>query len=196
MKTHKAQCPLEASVLPSSRRPRVVIVGAGFAGLRAAQHLANTAFDVVLLSRDNYHTFQPLLHQVALLPTLQVADSPNIYFVGDTASLLQTEKNWPQLAAVAVQQGKAVADNLLRQSIGKVPLPFHYHHRGSMAILSRYAAVVQLGKIELTGFIAWILWLGVHLALLRGHRSSTLLQWWNSQGRGERSAQILLSSQR
>lgn len=87
-----------------------------------------------------------------------------------------------------------MARNLLRQSIGKVPLHFHYQHRGNMAILSRYAAVVQIGKLELTGFIAWIIWLGVHLALLRGHRSSTLLQWWNSQGRGERSASTLLSS--
>lgn len=133
---------------------------------------------------------------ISLLPTLQAANYPNVYFIGDTASFLQSDQPWPQLAAVAVQQGKAVARNLLRQSVGKVPLPFHYQHRGSMAILSRYAAVVQIGKLELTGFIAWIIWLGVHLALLRGHRSSTLLQWWNSQGRGERSAQMLLSSQR
>lgn len=132
--------------------------------------------------------------EVLLLPTLQVADYPNIYFIGDTASYLQLDQAWPQLAAVAVQQGKAVARNLLRQSIGKVPLHFHYQHRGNMAILSRYAAVVQIGKLELTGFIAWIIWLGVHLALLHGHRSSTLLQWWNSQGRGERSASTLLSS--
>ena len=60
-----------------------------------------------------------------------------------------------------------------------------------MAILSRYAAVVQIGKLELTGFTAWIVWMAVHLVLLRGHRSSTFLQWWNSQGRGERSAQML-----
>ncbi|WP_170944144.1 NAD(P)/FAD-dependent oxidoreductase [Leptolyngbya sp. BC1307] len=131
--------------------------------------------------------------KISLLPTLQAADYPNIYFIGDIASVLQPNQSWPQLAAVAVQQGKAVARSLLRQSVGKVPLPFRYQHRGSMAILSRYAAVVQIGKLELTGFIAWIIWLGVHLALLRGHRSSTLLQWWNSQGRGERSAQMLLS---
>ena len=127
----------------------------------------------------------------SLLPTLQAKDYSNIYFVGDTASFRQTEQRWPQLAAVAVQQGKSVAHNLLRQSVGKRPLPFRYQHRGSMAILSRYAAVVQVGKLELTGFIAWIVWLIVHLALLRGHRSSTFLQWWNSQARGERSAQML-----
>ena len=131
---------------------------------------------------------------VLLLPTLQLKDYLNIYFVGDTASFRQTERRWPQLAAVAVQQGKSVARNLLRQSVGKRPLPFRYQHRGSMAILSRYAAVVQIGKLELTGSIAWVVWLAVHLVLLRGHRSSTFLQWWNSQGRGERSARMLLHS--
>lgn len=53
----------EGPVLSTSRRASVVIVGAGFAGLAIAQRLANTGFDVVLLDRNNYHTFQPLIHR-------------------------------------------------------------------------------------------------------------------------------------
>ncbi|MEO1633878.1 MAG: NAD(P)/FAD-dependent oxidoreductase [Cyanobacteria bacterium J06631_9] len=135
----------------------------------------------------------PSVTEISLLPTLQVENHPNIYFIGDIASVLQPNQTWPQLAAVAVQQGKAVACNLQRQFVGKLPRPFRYQHRGNMAILSRYAAIAQIGKLKLTGFAAWVLWLAIHLALLRGHRGSTLLQWWNSQGRGERSAQMLLS---
>jgi len=131
------------------------------------------------------------ISQISVLPTLQSANYRNLYIAGDSIGRSQSEQTWPQLAAVAVQQGKAVALNLLRQSKGRSPLPFHYRHRGSMAILSRYAAVVQFGSLELTGFSAWAIWLLVHLVLLRGHHTSTLLQWWTSQGQGERSAQTV-----
>lgn len=129
--------------------------------------------------------------KISLLPTLQSANYPNLYIAGDSVGHLYPNQAWPQLAAVAVQQGKAVALNLRRQSQGHAPLPFRYQHRGNMAILSRYAAVVQIGCLQLTGLVAWILWLCVHLALLRGHRGSTLLQWWTSQGRGDRTSQTL-----
>lgn len=129
--------------------------------------------------------------EVTLLPTLQTATYPNLYVVGDSVGHLHLDRAWPQLAAVAVQQGKAVARNLQRQVKGKAPQPFRYRHKGNMAILSRYAAVVQLGALELTGPLAWIVWLLVHLMLMRGHRVSTLIQWWSSQGRGERSSQTI-----
>ena len=131
------------------------------------------------------------MSEISVLPTLQSANYPNLYIAGDSIGHSQPEQAWPQLAAVAVQQGKAVALNLLRQSKGRSPLLFRYRHQGSMAILSRHAAVVQLGPLELTGFSAWAIWLVVHLVLLRGHHTSTLLQWWTSQGRGERSAQTV-----
>jgi len=129
--------------------------------------------------------------ELSVLPTLQLANHCNVYIAGDSIGHLQPEQTWPQLAAVAIQQGKAIALNLLRQSRGQSPLPFRYRHRGNMAILSRYAAVVQIGALELTGFSAWAIWLVVHIVLLRGHRTSTLLQWWTSQGRGDRSAQTV-----
>ena len=131
------------------------------------------------------------MSEISVLPTLQSANYPNLYIVGDSIGRSQSQQAWPQLAAVAVQQGKAVALNLLRQSKARSPLPFRYRHQGSMAILSRHAAVVQSGPLELTGFSAWAIWLVVHLVLLRGHHTSTLLQWWTSQGRGERSAQTV-----
>ncbi|MEO0518210.1 MAG: NAD(P)/FAD-dependent oxidoreductase [Cyanobacteria bacterium P01_A01_bin.116] len=129
--------------------------------------------------------------ELSVLPTLQLANHCNVYIAGDSIGHLQPKQTWPQLAAAAIQQGKAVSLNLLRQSRGQSPLPFRYQHRGNMAILSRYAAVVQIGPLELTGFSAWAIWLVVHIVLLRGHRTSTLLQWWTSHGRGERSAQTV-----
>ena len=61
----RMDAPNRGAVASKPYRPRVVIVGAGFAGLAIAQRVANTRFDVILLDHNNYHTFQPLLHQVA-----------------------------------------------------------------------------------------------------------------------------------
>lgn len=120
--------------------------------------------------------------QVAVLPTLQVPGHPQVYVIGDLACVNTQGAALPMLAQVAMQQGKAVAGNITRQIKGKNPLPMRYHHLGTMAIIGRHAAVVDLGKLKLTGFVAWVLWLLVHLVSLLGFRNRilVLINWvWN-----------------
>lgn len=132
--------------------------------------------------------------RLPVLPTLQVVDHPHIYALGDVAASSPTPL--PMLASVAVQQGYAVAHNLKRQALGKAPQPFRYRPMGAMAILSRQAAVVQIGPLAITGLIAWLFWLVVHLVLLRGlrHRLLTLLHWGLSYCFRERVSQVLWQS--
>jgi len=127
----------------------------------------------------------------AVLPTLQTADHPSIYALGDVAADATTPL--PMVASVAVQQGRTVAHNILRQARGQRPLPFQYQPLGKMAILSRHAAVAQVGRLTMTGFPAWLVWLAVHIALLRGlrHRFLTLVHWGLSYCFRERVSQVL-----
>jgi NADH dehydrogenase len=129
--------------------------------------------------------------RLSVLPTLQWSEDSRIYALGDVAVSSQTPL--PMLASVAVQQGRAVAHSLRQQAKGQRPTPFRYRPMGSMAILSRHAAVVQMGRFTATGFLAWVLWLGVHVVLLRGmrHRLLTLLHWGLSYCFRERVSQVL-----
>ncbi|MBF2066409.1 MAG: NAD(P)/FAD-dependent oxidoreductase [Calothrix sp. C42_A2020_038] len=116
-------------------------------------------------------------HQVKVLPTLQTLEYPQVYAVGDLAS--PQNQQLPMLAPVAMQQGVTAANNILRQIKGKNPQPLRYQHQGSMLIIGRHAAVANLGKVTLTGFPAWLLWLVIHLVFLPGfsNRLHVLLCW-------------------
>lgn len=124
----------------------------------------------------------PLTRQrrISVFPDLTVPNHPSISVVGDLAELSQSGRVLPMVAPVAASQGRTAAKNILRQLRGQQGLPYSYHHRGSMAILGRHAAVAQIGRLSITGFPAWVLWLGVHLAVLRGMRNKvlTVLNWF------------------
>ena len=100
----------------------------------------------------------------------------------------------PGQGQVAIQGGKYAADAIKRRLAGKPPAkPFHYFDKGSMATISRFSAVADVGKAKFGGFTAWVLWLGVHLMYLVGfkNRISTILHWMVSfvgRGRAERVA--------
>ncbi|MBW4655294.1 MAG: NAD(P)/FAD-dependent oxidoreductase [Kaiparowitsia implicata GSE-PSE-MK54-09C] len=129
--------------------------------------------------------------RLPVLPTLQLESDPQVYALGDVAGDRQSPL--PMLASVAAQQGRTVARNIQRQVRGQPLLPFKHQSIGAMAILSRHAAVVQIGCFSATGFVAWVLWLGVHVVLLRGlrHRFLTLLHWGLSYCFRERVSQVL-----
>lgn len=117
--------------------------------------------------------------RVAVLPTLQVAGHPEVYVAGDLAYVEQAGWPLPMTAPVATQQGKAVAANIRRQLQGQAALPFRYRDRGVMATIGRNVAVAHVFGRSFTGFIAWVLWLGVHLFNLIGFRNRLLvmLSW-------------------
>ncbi|HEX7621060.1 MAG TPA: NAD(P)/FAD-dependent oxidoreductase [Anaerolineales bacterium] len=113
--------------------------------------------------------------QVRVLPTLQTPDHPEIYIIGDLAYLEEDGHSLPMLAPVATQQGEAVARNIIRQTNGQEPVPFHYHNRGTMVTIGRNAAIAYIGGHAITGFPAWILWLTIHLYSLIGFRNRLLV---------------------
>lgn len=110
--------------------------------------------------------------RVAVLPTLQLSGQPNVYVIGDLASLEESRRSLPMVAPVAIQQGVAAARNIARQIAGEAPLPFRYRDLGTMAVIGRNAAVAHLfGRWAFTGFPAWVIWLGMHLFHLIGFRN-------------------------
>lgn len=132
--------------------------------------------------------------RVPVEPGLNLADHPEVFVVGDVASVTagKTGRPLPQLGSVAKQTGRQAGRNIARR-VGGLPMqPFRYQDRGIMATIGRGAAVVELPwGMTLTGFVAWLSWLFVHLALLAGgvEKSLTLRDWaWNliTRKRGKR----------
>jgi|SRR5579875_135250 NADH dehydrogenase len=109
-------------------------------------------------------------------PDLRVQGTDRIFAAGDIA--LDPEHPSPQLAQPALQEGRHAAAQVLRLIRGEQTEPFHYHDKGTMATIGRRSAVVQLARGErVTGTLAWLAWLGLHLFYLLGYRNriSTLI---------------------
>ena len=88
----------------------------------------------------------------------------------------------PMLAPVAIQQANLVAESILRSLAGRRPKRFIYRDRGTMVTIGRNAAVAHIFRLRLSGFIAWLIWLTVHLVWLIGFRNRmlVLVNWaWN-----------------
>ena len=100
----------------------------------------------------------------------QLNDYPNIFAIGDTAFMTSTEypKGYPQVVQPAIQQAKNLIYNLHRIVDGLPLRTFEYHNKGSMATIGRNHAVVELKKLRFGGFIAWIIWLFIHLMSIVG----------------------------
>lgn len=100
----------------------------------------------------------------------QLNDYPNIFAIGDTALMTSTEypKGYPQVVQPAIQQAKNLIYNLHRIVDGLPLRTFEYHNKGSMATIGRNHAVVELKKLRFGGFIAWIIWLFIHLMSIVG----------------------------
>lgn len=122
--------------------------------------------------------------RVPVLPTLEVDGLPGVYAVGDIAYLEDPRgEPYPMLIPVAKQQGMLAARNILRRVRGEPEQPFKYIDRGVMATIGRSRAVAWLFyRVQLTGFIAWLAWLGLHLITLLGFRNrlNVFVNWvWN-----------------
>lgn len=113
--------------------------------------------------------------RVGVLPTLQTPDREEVYVVGDLAYVTEGGRPLPMVAPVAIQQARWAARNILRQVAGKPPLPFRYKDPGMLATVGRGAAVADIWGRQVTGFPAWVLWLGVHLVNLIGFRNRLLV---------------------
>ena len=122
-------------------------------------------------------------NRLSVAPTLQIKNYPNIWALGDIAGALGKDgRPLPMVAPVAIQQGKFIAKQIDRLTNGKALKSFSYLDKGSMATIGRNKAVVEVKGLKLTGTIAWLTWLWLHLFYLLGGRNKigTMADWtWN-----------------
>ena len=132
--------------------------------------------------------------RVLVNPDLSLPGHPEVFVIGDLASLKDRNgKLLPGVAPVAIQQGKATARNIARDLSGEPRKDFHYLDKGSLATIGRAAAVAQFGQLHISGFIAWLSWLFVHIFFLIGFRNRlmVLIQWAWSYFTYERGARLI-----
>ena len=122
-------------------------------------------------------------NRVAVEPTMQVKNYPYVWALGDIAASVDKNGNQlPMVAPVAIQQGKFIAKQIARLGKNKSLENFKYLDKGSMATIGRNKAVVQVKGIKISGAIAWLIWLWLHLFYLLGGRNKigTMADWtWN-----------------
>ena len=122
-------------------------------------------------------------NRVAVDPTMQVKNYPNVWALGDIAAAIGKDGNTlPMVAPVAIQQGKFIAKQIVRLAKGQKLENFKYLDKGSMATIGRNKAIVQVKGLKISGAIAWLIWLWLHLFYLLGGRNKigTMADWtWN-----------------
>ncbi|MGZ3303046.1 MAG: NAD(P)/FAD-dependent oxidoreductase [Isosphaeraceae bacterium] len=131
--------------------------------------------------------------RVLVEPDLTVPGHDNVYVIGDLAHLEQEGKPVPGIAPAAMQEGRQAASNLLRSLGGQERLPFRYHDKGMLATIGRGAAVAHIGSIRASGYLAWLLWLFVHIFFLIGFRNRlvVMIQWAWSYITFDRGARLI-----
>jgi NADH:ubiquinone reductase (H+-translocating) len=132
--------------------------------------------------------------RVLINPDLSLPGHPEVFVIGDLASLNdENGKMLPGVAPVAMQEGKAAARNIVRDLKGEPRRNFHYVDKGSLATIGRSAAIAQFGKLHISGFLAWLAWLFIHVFFLIGFRNRiiVLIQWAWSYFTYERSARLI-----
>src|SRR5271168_2667194 len=134
--------------------------------------------------------------RVRIQKDLTVPGHSEIFVVGDTASLDQNGKPLPGVAQVAMQQGRYAGKVIHNRITGKpAPGPFSYFDKGSMAVVGKGFAVLQSGKIQVSGFGAWLTWAVVHLQFLATSslRLTVFLQWVWTYVTGQRGSRLIVN---
>jgi NADH:ubiquinone reductase (H+-translocating) len=127
---------------------------------------------------------------------LSVAGHPEIFVIGDTVSLDQDGRPLPGVAQVAIQQGRYAGKLIQRTIAGQAaPPPFRYFDKGNMAVVGKGFAVVQSGKFQLSGFVAWLAWAEIHLHFLAQSslRLSVFVQWVWTYLTGQRGSRLIVN---
>jgi len=134
--------------------------------------------------------------RVRIQDDLTVPGHPDIYVIGDTASLEQDGKPLPGVAQVAIQQGRYAGRRIAQSLNGKpFPKPFRYFDKGNMAVIGAGFAILQAGKVRLSGLVAWLAWAGVHLQFLATSslRLTVFLQWIWSFMTGQTGVRLIVN---
>ena len=134
--------------------------------------------------------------RVRIQSDLTVPGHPEIFVIGDTASFEEKGKPLPGVAQVAMQQGRHAAKVIHRRLTGgSPPGPFSYFDKGNMAVVGKGFAVLQSGKVQVSGFGAWMTWAFVHLQFLATSslRLTVFLQWVWSYVTGQRGSRLIVN---
>ncbi len=117
--------------------------------------------------------------RIPVEPDLTLAGHPDVFVIGDLAYLEQDGVALPMVAPVAMQQGTYAGRAILARHLGKPLPPFRYHDKGTMATIGRSAAVATVAGKNFSGYLAWLVWLALHLYYLIGFRNRllVLLNW-------------------
>jgi NADH:ubiquinone reductase (H+-translocating) len=132
--------------------------------------------------------------RVAVNPDLSLPGHPEVFVIGDLATLKDKDgKLLPGIAPVAMQEGKTTAQNIVAELRGKPRRNFDYFNKGNLATIGRAAAVAEFGKIHISGFVAWLAWLFIHVFFLIGFRNRiiVMVQWAWSYFTYERGARLI-----
>lgn len=137
--------------------------------------------------------------RVMVNPDLSLPGHPEVFVIGDLAALQDEQGKWlPGVAPVAMQEGKATAHNIAAELRGEPRKNFHYFNKGNLATIGRAAAIAEFGKIHISGFVAWLAWLFIHIFFLIGFRNRiiVLVQWAWSYFTYERGARLITGDKR
>ncbi|MEM7594513.1 MAG: NAD(P)/FAD-dependent oxidoreductase, partial [Cyanobacteria bacterium P01_A01_bin.83] len=132
--------------------------------------------------------------QVNVSPTLQLADYPEVFAIGDLATIAN-HQSLSGVAPEALQQGVYVAQAIKTHLQGKRLKPFKYFNKGRLAIVGRYSGIGQVAGIKLRGFVPWLMWLAVHVAYFPDwhNRLMIFLTWLHNYLTGDRSMRQIIS---
>ncbi|WP_407659913.1 NAD(P)/FAD-dependent oxidoreductase [Hyalangium gracile] len=132
--------------------------------------------------------------RVEVTPELNLPGRKDVFVIGDLALFKENGQPVPGVAPAAMQEGKHAANNILKQLQGKPMEPFSYWDRGMFSVIGRGSAVgIALERFRMSGYIAWLAWLFVHILFLIGFRSkvAVLVNWAYSYVAFRRSARII-----
>jgi NADH dehydrogenase len=136
--------------------------------------------------------------RVLVEPDCSMPGHPEVFVIGDLAAHRQDGRVVTGVAPVAMQAGRHVARTIERDLAGRTRAPFHYVDKGTLATIGRAAAVADLGRIHLTGLLAWLAWLFVHVFFLIGFRNRVLVifSWAWTYFTHERGARLITGEPR
>jgi NADH dehydrogenase len=132
--------------------------------------------------------------RVIVEPDLSVPGHPEIFVAGDLAAVTRDDGTLvPGVAPAANQGGRAAARNILRTLRREPREPFRYHDKGSLATIGRHRAVAQFGRVGVSGYLAWWLWLVIHILYLAGFRNRLVVavEWGYAYITYHRGARVI-----
>ena len=132
--------------------------------------------------------------RVLVDPDLSVPGHPEIFVIGDASSSMgKNDKPLPGVAPVAIQQGHYVAELIKKNYRKEERKPFCYFDKGSLATIGKAKAIAMVGKFQITGFFAWLMWAFVHIVYLIGFRNrlTVMLDWAATLLSGKRGVRLI-----